>query len=271
MTFSTARWGLRGNFTDVHIFRSKFSLRSGDIVLVALLLCSPTYGQIDELRLPISLDADSTDYDGKSSMLMFRGLRLTQGSIGIEADEGRASKLDFEDSVWHFAGNVVIDTENGHIESDAADLKFSGHQLRLAIISGTPASFEMRRPGSDKVTYAEAGRLEYDFDAGVVEFSEQATITEGGNLISSNYLVYNIVEQRINAQSGGDGDPRVRITYTPGTTEDAAESDSSAKDAENPDQPGGQDSQQTGDDLPDDDEANGDEANGPETGGDILR
>ena len=33
-------------------------------------------------------------------MLMFRGLRLSQGNIGIEADEGRASNLDFEDSIF---------------------------------------------------------------------------------------------------------------------------------------------------------------------------
>ena len=49
----------------------------------------------------------------------------------------------------------------------------------------------------------------------MVEFAEDATITEGGNQISSNYLVYNITEQRINAQSSGDGDPKVKITYTP--------------------------------------------------------
>jgi lipopolysaccharide export system protein LptA len=236
----------------MRIVRSKIILHRLRLALAALFLCGPAYGQIDDLRLPISLDADSTDYDGKSSMLMFRGLRLTQGSIGIEADEGRASKLDFEDSVWHFAGNVVIDTENGHIESEAADLKFVGHQLRLATITGTPASFEMRRPGSDKVTYAEAGRLEYDFDAGVVEFSDQATITEGGNLISSNYLVYNITEQRINAQSGGEGDPRVRITYTPGTTNDAA----------NPDEPPAGNPEESGDELPDENNASAPDPNG---------
>ena len=248
------------------VIRSKFTLHRLTIVLAALSLCSGSYAQIDDLRLPISLDADSTDYDGKSSMLMFRGLRLTQGSIGIEADEGRASKLDFEDSVWHFAGNVVIDTENGHIESDAADLRFVGHQLRLATITGAPASFEMRRPNSDKVTYAEAGRLEYDFAAGVVEFSEQATISEGGNLISSNYLVYNIQEQRINAQSGGEGDPRVRITYTPGSTEDTAEANTSAEDAEKQDEPGNQDSQPAGDNLPDQDDTDL-----PQASGDVPR
>ena len=189
--------------------------------LAALLLAPSAWAQTEDLRLPISLDAESTAYDGKSSMLRFTGLRLSQGSIGIVADEGRATQLDFEDSVWHFSGNVVIDVENGHMQSDSADLEFSGYQLRLATISGSPATFEMRRPGSDQVTYAEAGRLVYNFDEGIVEFSGEATITEGGNQISSSYLVYNIREQRINASSGGEGDPRVRITYTPGAADES--------------------------------------------------
>ena len=194
--------------------------------LSAALLCvfsCALYAQTDDLRLPVSLDADSTAYDGKSSMVMFRGLRLTQGRLGISADEGFASKMDFEDSTWHFEGNVVIDIENGHIESDVADMEFSGYQLRTATILGSPATFEMQRPGSDEPTYAEAGRLVYDFDTGIVEFSGEATITEGGNQISSSYLVYNIREQRINASSGGEGDPKVRITYTPGALDELSD------------------------------------------------
>jgi lipopolysaccharide transport protein LptA len=183
--------------------------------LVNGMLAPTAAAQIGDLRLPISLDADSTNYDGKSSMLMFEGLRLSQGSIGVQADKGLASKLDFEDSVWNFTGNVVIDTENGQIRCDSADLRFSGHQLQVASIQGSPATFELRRAGSNETTYAEAGKLDYDFTAGVVEFSENAVISEAGNKISSNYLVYNIAEQRISAQSAGEGEPRVKITYTP--------------------------------------------------------
>lgn len=170
--------------------------------------------QLSDLRLPISLDANSTDYDGKNSMLMFTGLKLSQGNIGIQADEGRASKLDFDDSVWRFTGNVIIDVENGHIECDAADLQFVDHQLLVADISGSPATFELTRGGSDDSTYAEAGILRYDLQAGTIEFSEDVTITEDGNEISSGFLIYNIAEQRINATSE-DGEDRVRIIYTP--------------------------------------------------------
>lgn len=216
-------------------------------VLLLLLSCR-TLAQNDELRLPISLDADSTNYDGKSSMLMFKGLRLTQGNIGIVADEGRATQLDFEDSVWHFSGNVVIDVENGHMESDTADLEFSGYELRLATITGTPATFEMQRPGNEQATYAEAGRLVYNFDEGVIEFSDEATITEGGNQISSSYLVYNIREQRINASSGGEGDPKVRITYTPGTLEeDETDNEQESDEPEPDDEPEGGAGNENGD------------------------
>jgi lipopolysaccharide transport protein LptA len=185
------------------------------LAAVLLLLPAAAAAQITDMRLPISLDADSTAYDGKNSMLMFRGLRLSQGTIGVEADEGRASNLDFEDSIWQFSGNVVIDVENGHIECETADLQFTEHQLTLATIIGSPATFELKRQGSDETTYAEAGKLRYDLLAGTIEFSENAVITEGGNQIASNHLIYNILEQRINAQGSPDGDGKVRITYTP--------------------------------------------------------
>ena len=194
-------------------------------LFAAALLALPLVGsaQVEDLRLPISLDADSTAYDGNSSMLVFQGLRLTQGSIGVEADEGRASKLDFQDSVWRFEGNVVIDVEGGHIECDSADLHFGDHVLRFATIKGNPATFEVRRPESEEITYAEAGLLEYNLQTGVIEFSGNAVFTEGGNQIASSFIAYNINERRINAQSSGEGDDKVKITFTPQTAEQAGD------------------------------------------------
>ncbi len=195
------------------------------LIVAAILMPGHLVAQSDDLRLPISLDADSSEYDGKSTMVLFKGLRLTQGSIGIEADLGRASRLDFQDSVWQLSGNVTIDVENGHIECDAADLTFSEYKLTLATITGSPATFRMQRPNNPEPTYDEAGRLEYALTKGIMEFSDQETITENGNQISSSYLIYNITKQLINAQSGGDGDPKVRIVYTPKEADTADESE----------------------------------------------
>ena len=168
-----------------------------------------------DMRLPMNIDADNTTFDGKNSMIIFSGLRLTQGGVSIQADEGRATRMELEDSTWKFSGNVVIDIGAGRIECDSADLYFDDFRLRRAVVTGSPAIYDLKRPGSDGVTHGEAGRLQYDVDAGTIEFSGQATITEGGNQISSNMLVYNIAEQRIKADSSGVEDGRVRITYTP--------------------------------------------------------
>jgi lipopolysaccharide transport protein LptA len=222
----------------------KYSPVAAAFAAVAVALSVNAFAQEPDLRLPISVDADSMAYDGKNSMLMYHGLKLNQGNIGIEADEGRASNLDFEDSVWEFTGNVVIDVQNGRVECDSARLKFSGHQLQRATITGSPATFEMQRPDSEVVTNAQAGRLDYDFEAGIIEFSDQATITEGGNQISSNYLVYNIEKQRIDARSAGEGEPRVKITYTPRESDQEDDDDSTSPTGNEPDEPDDLDNEQ---------------------------
>ena len=60
-----------------------------------------------------------------------------------------------------------------------------------------------------------ANRIDYDFEAAMIDFSGDVTIIEDGNQISSNYLLYNIEQQTIQAQSDNQDDPKVRITYTP--------------------------------------------------------
>ena len=183
-------------------------------LLATPLLAAAQVNDLD-MRLPMAINADNTSIDGKNSMIIFSGLTLTQGNVSIQADEGRATRMELEDASWNFAGNVIIKIGAGRIQCDSAELLFDEFRLRQAIVTGTPALYDLQRPGSEEITHAEAGRLDYDVDAGVIEFSEQATITEGGNQISSHTLVYNIIEQRINADSTGVDDDRVRITYTP--------------------------------------------------------
>jgi len=195
--------------------RSKSPLWPGIVAWLLLPLVAGAQINDMDMRLPMDIDADNTTIDGKNSMIIFNGLRLTQGLVSIQADEGRATRMELEDSTWRFNGNVIIDVGAGHIECDAAELFFDEFQLKRAVVTGSPAIYDLRRPGTDEITHAESGRLDYDVENGVIEFSEQATITEGGNQISSTVLVYNIAEQRINADSSGEEDDRVRITYTP--------------------------------------------------------
>jgi lipopolysaccharide transport protein LptA len=161
-------------------------------------------------------------------MLRFTGLKLTQGDISIESDDARSTGLDFESTTWHLVGNVVFDIEGPHIESGSADLTFEDFELQAATIAGSPATFEIRRPGADQTTFASARRLHYDVTDGVIEFSGDASITEGGNRIAAETLVYNIRERRVNAVASGAPDDRVKVTFTPPAAEDGAAGDTPA-------------------------------------------
>ncbi len=198
--------------------RATIGNRLCSTVVLATLVYLPTVStaqveDLDRRRLPWSIFAETTFFDGKESMTVFTGLRLSQGRVAIEAEEGRVTDRNDAEGVWLFNGNVVIDVENGRIECDTANLVFEDFSLSTATVTGTPASFTLTRPGNDDVTHAEARELTYDVRKGIVEFSGEATIAEGGNQVSSDFLVYNINEQTFSADSSGED--RVRITYTP--------------------------------------------------------
>ena len=206
-------------------------------VFTLALLSTPASAQVVDLdQLPWTLDSETAVFDGKTDTYLYTGLRFSQGNISIESDEGRASNGTENNRELKFSGNVVIVVDNGRIECDNADLQFIGSTLSVAVVTGSPATYDLKRATAEDVTHAEAGRLRYDVTAGVIEFSDEATITESGNQISSNYLLYNINERRINADSTGSDDDRVRITYTPTTEEDAedAEDAETVEDDENP-------------------------------------
>ena len=88
----------------------------GVVILWTMPLLSAAQVNDLDMRLPMDIDADNTTIDGKNSMIIFSGLRLTQGQVSIQADEGRAARMELEDSSWHFTGNVIIDIGAGHIE-----------------------------------------------------------------------------------------------------------------------------------------------------------
>ena len=194
------------------------SSRTISTLLAPVILLLPLLANaqvVDLNRLPWTLDSDSAIFDGKTSTYSYTGIRFSQGNISIESDEGLATNGTENERELSFSGNVIIVVDNGRIECEQADLRFVGSVLSSANVTGSPATYQLKRTSSDDVTYAEAGKLRYDVVKGVIEFSDQATITESGNEISSNFLVYNILERRINADSSGDADDRVRITYTP--------------------------------------------------------
>jgi lipopolysaccharide export system protein LptA len=190
------------------------------IILLLFIMLAPNTltaqtTDLDLRRLPWDIFAETMVFDGKTSTYIYTNIKFSQGTISIESNEGRATLDQNNSGSWIFSDNVKIDVDNGKIECDSAELLFDGNALIKATVTGNPATFSLKRNESNDTTYAEAKKLSYDVQNGIIEFSEQAAIKESNNEISSSYFIYDINERRINADSLGVDDDRVRITYTP--------------------------------------------------------
>ena len=177
--------------------------------------------------LPIQLEARSSDFDYKNNMLVFHGVRIAQGGLAIEAEEGVATGLDFKDSHWLFKGNVRITVPDGSLASDEARIAFAANLIANAEITGSPARFEQKR---DKgVARGRALRIQYQPAAGTVRLIDDAWLSDGNNEISGQTLVYNMRDQRVLANPDEQGSQPVRITINPKKPEPKPEPKPDAK------------------------------------------
>jgi lipopolysaccharide export system protein LptA len=161
--------------------------------------------------LPIALDADASEFDRKNDKLMFTGLRITQGTLHIEADDAEANRLDFEDSQWVFIGNVVIENLGTKAYSDYAEIRFKDHQIANALMRGKPAKFRQVTLDDEQITQGHAEVMEYDLQSGLIRMSKDAWLSDGSNEVSGNKITYDLVREYIIADADESGLVRMKI------------------------------------------------------------
>jgi lipopolysaccharide export system protein LptA len=167
----------------------------------------------------ISLDAQSSELDLRSNNVIFRKVRIAQGSMTVSADQGQATRqasgLDFDNSLWVFRGNVKITMDQGLLTSDDAEINFTKKLLSKAVANGKPAQFEQRIAKTGKLAQGHADTIDYDAARGIVRLVKNAWISDGQNEIRGETLKYNVLAQSIIADAAEQGSQRVHIIITP--------------------------------------------------------
>lgn len=186
------------------------ALAASCLMLASACLAAPPLVGGDQ---PITVDAQSSDFDYRNNKLQFKQIKVRQGDLTLEADEARATGLDFESSQWDFDGKVRITTPDSTLTSNSAIIRFSNNVLSTATITGLPARFEQRR---DKGTAkGHAGRIDYDFATQTVVLADQASLSYKNGEITGRTLVYSIKDQRVKANPQEQDNQRVHITINP--------------------------------------------------------
>jgi len=164
---------------------------------------------------PINLEAASSDFDYKNNSLLFRRVRITQGSLEVTAQEARATGLEFENSEWSLQGDVKITVPGGALQSSEARVQFRNNEIVRATIKGRPAAFEQRLKGKDQVARGRAAAIDYDVKESIVRLTGDAWLSDGQNEIQGNTLVYDIGRERVQANPNEKDPGGVRITINP--------------------------------------------------------
>jgi lipopolysaccharide export system protein LptA len=193
------------------------------IHLLAVLLCASLSANAARTAKPrtepIVLDAQSADADLANNNVVFRKVKITQGNMAISADQGQGtqqkSRLDFENSLWVFRGNVRISMDEGLLTSDDAEISFVGQELSKAVANGKPAQFQQHVAKTGKLAQGHADIINYDAAKGVVVLSKSAWLTDGQYEIHGESLKYNMVAQSIVADAVDQGSQRVHIVIPP--------------------------------------------------------
>jgi lipopolysaccharide transport protein LptA len=163
----------------------------------------------------ITLDAQSSELDAKNNNLLFRKVRIAQGTMAVTADQAQATGLDFENSHWVFRGNVKITMDQGQLSSDEAEITFAKKLLAKALVNGKPAVFEQHIAKTGKLAKGHADTIDYDVAKGIVHFSKNAWLSDGDREILGESLKYNVLAQTILAEASEQGSQRVHIIITP--------------------------------------------------------
>jgi lipopolysaccharide transport protein LptA len=167
----------------------------------------------------IVLDAQSADADLSNNTMLFRKVRITQGDMSIAADQGQGTqqktRLDFDNSLWLFRGNVKIGMNGGTLTSDDAQISFVKQQLAKAVVNGRPAEFEQKVGKTGKVAQGRADTIDYDAASGIVRLTKNAWLSDGQTDMHGELLKYDVVNQVIRAEASEQNSQRVHIVITP--------------------------------------------------------
>jgi lipopolysaccharide transport protein LptA len=172
-----------------------------------------------QAQLPISLDAQSAEFDYANNSMLYRKVRISQGAMSVAADlataNGQSTNVNFDDSKWVFRGAVKILTDQGQLTADEADVTFLKGVLAKALITGKPAAFEQRVQKSGKRVVGHADVIEYDVSKNTIQLSKNAWLSDGPDHIDGELLKYNLIERKMFADPTEQNSQRIHITITP--------------------------------------------------------
>ena len=146
---------------------------------------------------------------------------MTRGISHIKADRAEGDGLDFANSRWVLTGHVQLFIPEGHLSADKATVLFATQRIESMTAEGAPAEFE-HPLGNGQQAHGHAQAIDYDVARNEVQLHGDAWLSDGCNEITSQHISYDLVSQRVRADSAPGDDARVHGTIRSGNSTQCA-------------------------------------------------
>lgn len=180
--------------------------------------------QDEREKLPIVIDASSTEGNLPNNTLVMHDVTISQGDLKIRADKASVvGGLNYQNSKWTISGGVRINAQGGSLSSDEAVVTFTNNVITRAIITGAPAEFEGLREGATQPARGRARTIDYETASGNVSLKDDAWLSHDCNELTGPELVYNIKTQSFQGQTqpGNGRGGQFHFTIQPKTASDS--------------------------------------------------
>jgi lipopolysaccharide transport protein LptA len=196
--------------------RNNSNKRAGALgALVLAALCTTADAATLQPGDEFNWDAKVVTSDFRTDTLEISGdVRVTfRGPMSIEAGAAKAKDVRSQNAQWTFENAVHIVTTEAELQSNTASAAVVGGQLARARAQGSPAQFAQRGGKTDAQVRGRAGVIEYDIAAGIVKLTDNVWFSNGKDEFRGDVVIYNVRDQRVQINPGGEG--RVRGVIRP--------------------------------------------------------
>lgn len=138
---------------------------------------------------------------------LFSAITSASDDLIINADN---QDLDYRNNTLHFSGNVIVQQGNLTIKADElfAMTNAEGASEKL-IAKGMPAVFSQKQNNTEELS-AQASEVTYLVEAQILKLSGNAKFQQGGSVVESTKIEFDLKAQRVKA--GDDETNSGRVT-----------------------------------------------------------
>lgn len=143
-------------------------------------------------------------------------------SVALSSDHSKPVKIKADSAsinektgISLYLGNVVFSQGSLVIKGSKVEIHQVAGSISRILVTGQPATFQQQQDNKKELVKAEAGQMEYITKDEKVYLSQNASVSQGDNLLKGNEIEYNTRTSTVTAQKSQNNTNRVHVVIEP--------------------------------------------------------